>query len=130
MEDKIIVDTDVLINHFNNRSSLLSQFALLDKPKKPNIIVSVVTIYEFYSGQSLKKHNIFTQTEELFQLFTVQNITPEIAKMAAEINRKEKLYGKIGLGDLLIGSTALYLDARLFTLNKRHFRCIPELKFT
>ena len=40
-----------------------------------------------------------------------------------------KLHTQIGLGDLLIGATTLYIGGKLLTANKKHFRLIPNLKF-
>lgn len=130
MENKIIViDTDVIINHFNGTSFSLSKYLRQQKEKKIKIFVSVVTLFEFYSGQSIENQLVYDEVDQLFKFFTIQPVVAGIAKIAAEINRKQKLYGKIGLGDLLIGSTALYLDSLLITENKKHFKLIPNLKF-
>lgn len=61
--------------------------------------------------------------------FALQEINEKIAKLAARLNYEYKLFSSIGLADILIGSTALYLDAPLLTLNKYHFKLIPNLIF-
>ena len=85
-------------------------------------------IFEFYSGLSLRKREIFEKTELLFSKFRVFELNEEIAKIAAKINRENRLYGQIGAVDLLIGATTKYLAGYLATKNTKDFKLIPGLK--
>lgn len=125
----IIVDSDVIIDFFNGKSSLLKMYLKQQNNNQIELVISVITLYEFYSGKSLNNQEILLQSDTFFKFFSIQTITLEIAQLGAELNRKHQLYGKIGLGDLLIGTSSLYLKAKLLTKNKRHFSLIPGIIF-
>lgn len=125
----IIVDTDILINHARSVSKKLIKYLNLQSKNKLQIGISVITIFEYYSGSYLLDSNIYETTELFFLNFRVFEITREIAKEAARINREYKLYKKIESTDLLIAATAIHLNASLLTTNKKHFKLIPGIKF-
>ena len=128
-ENLIVVDTDIIINHTRKTSEVLIRYLKLQEKGKIKMAVSTVTTFEYYSGASLDFEEKREESEMLFSLFYKQPVTEEIAKLAGELNRENKLYGKIGAGDLLIGATAIYLGGQLLTTNKKLFRLIPKLKF-
>ena len=127
---KVILDTSFLIDYTRKKEKTLIELLRLQKKKKVELIVPALVIFEFYSGLFLEKKEIFNKAELLFSKFKIVEVNEKIAKLAAEINRKNKLYQKIGAIDLLIGATALYFSADLATKNKKHFNLIPGLKFT
>ena len=130
MEDQIVVvDTDIVINYVKNSSPVFENLLKIKKKSKLTLIISSITLFEYYSGIDYKNTEVYQETELLFKQFTVQPVTDEIAKKAARINRENKLYKYIELADILIASTSLYLNARLLTENKRHFKLIPGLTF-
>lgn len=124
----IIVDTDVLINYARSRSKKLFKYLSLQSQNKLQIGISAITIFEYYSGSYLLDPTIYETTELFFVNFKVFEVTREIAKEAARINREYKLYKKIESNDLIIAATALHLDCPLLTENKKHFKLIPHLK--
>ncbi|MCM8788128.1 MAG: PIN domain-containing protein [Candidatus Omnitrophica bacterium] len=129
MEEKIIIDTNIIIDYEKKKSNLLEKYLKLQEKNKIKVFISVVSVFEYYSSQLLEEKTYFSDTEILFSFFTIQEVNKKIAQLAAEINRKYKLYKKIGLGDILIAATSLYLNAPLLTKNKKHFKLIPHLKF-
>jgi|SRR3989344_2599553 len=130
MENQIVVvDTDIVINYVKNSSPVFENLLKIKKKSKLTLIISSITLFEYYSGIDYKNTEVYQETELLFKQFTVQPVTDEIAKKAARINRENKLYKYIELADILIASTSLYLNARLLTENKRHFKLIPDLTF-
>ena len=130
MENQIVVvDTDIVINYVKNSSPVFENLLKIKKKSKLTLIISSITLFEYYSGIDYKNTEVYQETELLFKQFTIQPVTDEIAKKAARINRENKLYKHIELADILIASTTLYLNARLLTENKRHFKLIPGLTF-
>ncbi len=129
MEEKIIIDTNIIIDYEKKKSNLLKKYLKLQEKNKIKVFISVITIFEYYSSQLLEDKQYFSDTETLFSFFNIQEINKNIAQLAAKINRQYKLYKKIGLGDILIAATSIYLDAPLLTKNKKHFKLIPNLKF-
>jgi len=126
---KVILDTSVIIDHVRGKDKTLIKLLQLQQEKKVEILVPVLVIFEFYSGLSLKNKEIFNKTEELFSRFKIVELSPEVAKLAAEINRKKKLYKKIGAVDILIAAMAKYYSATLATKNTKDFQLIPGLKY-
>lgn len=126
---KVVLDTSIIIDHVRGRNESLIKLLKLQEEKKVKLVVPAVVIFEFYSGLSLRKRNVFKKSELLFSKFKLMAVDEEIAKLAARINRKQKLYQKIGAVDLLIGATALSYSAFLATKNTKDFRLIPKLKF-
>lgn len=126
---KIVLDTSIIIDYARGKDKTLIKLLKLQKEKKVELIVPSLVIFEFYSGLSLEKKSIFQKTESLFTKFKIVKIDEQIAKMAAKINRKKKLYQKIGAVDLLIGITTIYYSAYLATKNTKDFKKIPGLRF-
>jgi predicted nucleic acid-binding protein len=91
--------------------------------------VPSVVIFEFYSGSSLDRAEVVEIADLLFSQLKVQDITEEIAKVAAQINRQFKLYQKIETVDILIAAVCLSLSGKLLTRNKRHFKLVPQIDF-
>jgi len=124
----VVLDSNIIIDHARGKRRVLIQLLELQEKGKIELVVPAVVVFEFYSGLSLKKREILKNSELLFSKFKIVPIDEEIAKTAAEINRKHKLYQKIGAIDLLIGATAICLSAYLATKNTKNFKKIPDLK--
>jgi len=59
---------------------------------------------------------------------TVLTIFPTISKLAVDLVKQYCLSHKIKLPDAQIAATALFYNAELFTLNRKDFAYIPNLK--
>lgn len=129
MVTSVILDTDILVDHARGRRETLKKLLRLQEKGKIEIIVPSVVIFEFYSGSSLENKNIFDQAEILFSQFRIVSVDELIAKLAAEINRKNNLYQEIGAVDLLVGATAIYYSGLVATRNKKDFQKIPGIEF-
>lgn len=127
--DTVVVDTDILINHARGKTQYLSELMLQQKKKGIVLVVPSIVIFEFYSGASLARADVLSTADLLFSQFKIQELNDEIAKTAAELNRTLKLYDKIATADILIGATCIFLSAKLCTLNKKHFKLIPQISF-
>ncbi len=129
MEKIIVVDTDIIIDHSREKETALLK--LLEECKKGEIklIVSSITVFEFFTGSYFKDISLCENAKRLFSDFLIQDVNEKIAHVAAEMNRNLNLSSIIGLADLLIAATAIYLNAPLFTKNKKHFKLIPGIKF-
>lgn len=123
----VILDTSVLIDYLRRpqeANSPLSEFDQLHPAGKR--AVSILTIQELYSGQSskeLKKEQLFLA---LVSSLEILSYTYETAKLAGEIARD--LGRPLGFPDAAIAATAILNKAKLFTLNKKDFQGIKDLK--
>ncbi|MBL7078272.1 PIN domain-containing protein [Candidatus Shapirobacteria bacterium] len=124
----VILDSSIIIDHARGKGKALIQLLKLQEKKKIELIVPTIVVFEFYSGLSLEKREILKNSELLFSKFKVISINEEIAKTAAQINRKCRLYQKISVADLLIGAAAICLSGYLATKNIKDFKKIPDLK--
>lgn len=123
--EKILLDTDVIIDFLRTKQGLLRKLLTLQKSGKVDIYLSSVSIFELFAGQSSKKDK-----EYILSLLSTLNIIPfdlNIAKLAGETKRDYKL--SVALADFFIGVTSIYLGAKLTTRNKDHFQGIKRIKF-
>lgn len=125
---KILVDTSVLIDYVRGRDEALGKLFRLQAEDKVRLLTSSVVVFEFYSGQSLQNKKIEEKMNKLFRKISILDLTEEIAKLAAKINRENKLYDRLAANDLLIGASAIYFQAKLITKNKKDFKLIPNLE--
>ena len=121
MTGRLILDTDVLIDYLRGNDKAVR---FLDNLQE-QLCVSVITVAELYAGIRNKKEQ--RAIERFLSAFDAVPIDQGIA-IKGGLFRKE--YGPshgVGLADALIAATAQSCQARLVTLNQRHF---PMLEVT
>lgn len=122
---KVVVDSNIFIDYLRIRKGALADLIAAQQKGTIEIFVSAITVFELFSGKSSRKDYGF-----IGDLLAKMNVVPlddRTACLAGEINRDSKT--TVGPLDLLIGATALSLNASLATGNKKHFAGIPKLKF-
>ena len=125
MPDKVVYDTRFFIEYFysSNKSDLDRLSDNLIHTKKR--IISTVTLYEVYKlvlsreGREVARHRI----EIIRRDFQVNDVTPEVAINAAEINHRT---GN-PMADCVIASTAQIEKATVIT-DDPHFEKIKNIK--
>ena len=125
---KVFIDTNIFINYLRGADKELFELFRFQLEGKIQLLTSSAVIFEIYSGRSLFEKEIKKKIDKLFTKIIIKNITQESAKLAAEINRKNRLFKKIETNDLLIAASAIYFQAELLTKNRKHFKLIPDLK--
>lgn len=124
--DKVLVDTDILIDYSNSRSKLLESLFQKQSRGLVALYISPVTIAEFLTDKKLKVISKQVEAEEFLSLFDI-----------VEINKREGIVtGKLlrqgnppFLGDALIASTCLINGLKLATRNEKHFSKVKGLQF-
>lgn len=123
--EQIVVDTNIIIDFLRLGKGYFEELVHLQEAGQVELIISSVTVFELFSGQSSKK------TEEvLTEMITKIKVVPfdgAVAKLAGELNRDGNFFS--GLADLIVGATALYSEAKLATNNQKHFCGLPGLRF-
>ena len=119
----ILVDTNIFVEFYKNNPVICKQIEHID-PKE--IRVNDIVCAELYFGARDKQElsNIVADMEKLTDLPLFQNIS----KLATELVKKYCLSHKLRLPDAQIAATAIFHNAKLFTLNKKDFAYIPNLK--
>ena len=128
-DEIIIVDTNIIIDFVKKGDKTLEEYLKLQKRSRIKLYLSVITVFEYFSGIDINKKDLYQESEKLFERFYIQELNETIAKIAASLNFQKKLYRYIDTSDILIAATCLYLDAFLLTKNQKHFKLIPNLKF-
>jgi len=119
----ILVDTNIFIEYYKNNPVICKQIEDIN-PKE--IRINDVVCAELYFGARNKQElvNIVSDMEKLTDL----PISSNISKYATDLVKQYCLSHKLRLPDAQIAATALFYDAELFTLNRKDFVYIPNLK--
>ena len=122
-----LIDTDIII--YSLKGNSMVQKWMLDNQAIPKFI-SVITYGELIYGARKSKHpakNTAT-ANRVAGLFPVIDINKGVIEIFGEIKAKLETRGnKIDDMDLLIASTAVYMNLSLVTNNKSHFGRIEDL---
>ncbi len=106
---KILLDTDVLIDHIRGRRHLDTS----------DIAISVITRTELFAGNEREETAVDTLLEDCEEV----GVDPRIARRAGRIKRNTGLQ----IADALIAATAVEHQLPLMTRNRRHFERVPGL---
>ncbi|MDR0830947.1 MAG: type II toxin-antitoxin system VapC family toxin [Prevotellaceae bacterium] len=119
----ILVDTNIFIEIYRNNSIICK---IVENINPQEIAVNDVVCAELYFGARNKQElaNIVDDLENI----TTFSLNNQISKIAVELVKRYCLSHKLKLPDALIAATALYYDAEIFTLNKKDFTYIPNIK--
>ena len=106
---KILLDTDVLIDHIRGRRHLDTS----------DTAISVITRTELFAGNEREETAVDTLLEDCEEV----GVDPRIARRAGRIKRNTGLQ----IADALIAATAVEHQLPLMTRNRRHFERVPGL---
>ena len=120
----ILVDTDVLIAHL--RGDARARDWLREARSREQLLTSVVTVTELTGGmRTMERSAVWTLLAALDPI----PVTEVIARRAGQHMREfRRSHAGIGIADYLIAATAETHDARLATLNVRHFPMFDGLE--
>ena len=124
MAGPFLLDTDVLIDFLRGYNKAVT----FVNANSSRIILSSIVVAELYAG--IKGESELTVLENFISLFPVTPVSSEIAK-AGGLYRHN--YGKshgVGLADAIIAATCQAENAKLKTLNIKHYPMIKGLKPT
>lgn len=126
MVKSIVVDTDILIDNVHGYAVWLD--SILRNGGWELVIPSIV-VAEYLTAQEVETKIGDKRSKEYLSNFDVQDLNFEIAEILARILRRNTYEPGTGIPDLIVASTALFLDAPLATRNRGHFKGIPGLRF-
>jgi len=117
MAEKILVDTDVLIEAFERRNE-----AILGKLFNYNIYVSYVSLYEYLYGFKYIGKDIVKEKDMLEKVVNIVYPSQDVILKALEIDVDLSRKGeKIPQADIIIAATAIVLGMPLYTMDLTHF---------
>ncbi|MFN2267489.1 MAG: type II toxin-antitoxin system VapC family toxin [Desulfonatronovibrio sp.] len=122
MSDAVLVDTDVLIDFLRGYDKAIT---FIDK-FSPRIILSSIVVAELYAG--VKGNNELSVLNNFVSLFRIVPIDADIAKAGGLYKRDFGKSHGVGLADAILAATAKIKNAKLKTLNVKHYPMISGLK--
>ncbi|WP_140936696.1 type II toxin-antitoxin system VapC family toxin [Sphingobacterium lumbrici] len=123
---KVICDTDVLIEFFDEKKARHSQTtATINEIGIDNILISAISKMEMIKGTLHKEHSQQV-AKKLKRLDTIL-LSPEITIRTIELLNTYHLSHGLAIPDALIAATSLETGLKLFTYNIRDFKFIKGL---
>lgn len=127
MKASYLIDTDWVIDHFNNIKKVTRK---LKELRPQGIALSIISLAELYEGVYYSRDS--EKSEKTLSTFLTDiqlvGIDDGICKVFARERGKLRKQGKIiGDFDLLIASTCLCYRLALLSNNRRHFEMIEGL---
>jgi tRNA(fMet)-specific endonuclease VapC len=125
----IFLDNDVIIEILNSSSERGSlALKILEEQGHSALVISSIVYEEILFGVYKKFQIDELQANHPLLRFPVIEFSKEDAELAAKIEYQlEKLGKKKPRGDILIASTVINKNSKLFTFNTKHFENIPNL---
>lgn len=117
MATKLLVDTDVLIEHLRGRDPAAAKFEAL-VTTEVSIFYSPVSKAEIYAGMRKGEEE---KTANLFRLLQPVMIEDKVSEKAGRyLNQYQQSHG-LELGDALQAACAFVFAVQLWTLDKKHY---------
>ncbi len=118
----LLADTDVLIDFLRGNEKAIE----LVREHSENMLVSTITITELYAGARNEKER--NDLDSFLNLFQIISVDGHIAKTAGLLKREFFKSYNLGMADCLIAATAIANNAKLKTLNVKHFPMFKNLE--
>jgi tRNA(fMet)-specific endonuclease VapC len=123
-----LIDTDWIIDYFNDAEPVASKIEELIEMGSGISIISLAELYEgIYNSRNAK-----IAEEKLIEFLNdviVLEVNEEICKIFGKERGKLRSKGIVGGDfDLIIASTALYYNIPLCTNNQKHYKNVDELE--
>lgn len=122
---KIVIDSDIIIDHFRIGSQVFHHLAQFSVQEKAVVFIPGIVYTEVNSGQDSKDSSKLKEIEKLIETFQFIEANEEIAQKAGFLLRD---YRTLGIADAIVAATALSLNALLATRNIKDFEGIRGLK--
>ncbi len=122
MSSAVLIDTDVMVDYLRGHDNAV----LFVKRQAGQIILSSIVVAELYAG--VKGDAEQATLDDVVSLFRVVPVTADIAKAAGLLKRDFGKSHGLGLADAIMAATAQVENARLSTLNVKHYPMLPGLQ--
>ncbi len=122
-EKVVLCDTNILIEFYKNNTAIIAE---LQKIGQDNIAINAVIVGELIYG-ALNKKELQKILKDIKHLRVI-DITPNICNTFIRLMTEFSLSHNLTLPDAIIAATALEKNTPLYTLNKKDFKYIKNLK--
>ena len=115
MNDRLLVDTDVLIDYLRGRAEAVEFL----ESRTEELLISAMSIAELHAG--VREGEERSALSEFLTAFEIVPIDRATAERGGLLRRDYGRSHGVGLADALIAATAELAQVRLATLNRKHF---------
>lgn len=119
---RFVIDTNIIIDYLRGREQAISFFKSLDP--STDLLISTITVTELYAGVKNQKEEQLLNA--FLQDFKVNAIDQTIAQKGGLIKNKYGPTHGVGIADAVIAATAIDENAKLITLNLKHFPMVER----
>lgn len=120
MADRLLFDTSILIDYLRNLDEAVEYMESRTEP----LLLSTMVVAELYAGvRDAEREPLAT----MLGAFYIHPVTESIAEQGGLFKRDYQPSHGTGLADALIAATARAAEARLVTLNERHFPMLDDV---
>lgn len=124
--EKILVDTDILIEFFRIKERSRCLYSKIFRINTNIQVISSVTVAELFAGRSIEEKKEELILKEFLSKVEILYSNFEVMKLTGEIMRVSEY--KITFQDAEIAACSLYYNLPLLTKNKKDFKKIKGLK--
>ena len=122
----VVLDTNILIDNVHGFAPWVNN--LLKQPQEYRLVVPTIAVAEYLTAEETETVTGREKSKDYLALFEILDLTFEIAEVLGKILRRKTYPASANTADLIIASTAIYLDGELATQNKSDFENIPRLR--
>lgn len=119
----ILCDTNILIEFYKGNPNIIRS---LKRIGTSHIAVSVITKAELFYGARDKQE--LSRIERHLSTCHCFDLNQNISILFMELMRRYSLSHKSSIPDMLVAATAMTNGLRLYTLNTKDFKFIPDLE--
>ncbi|MHA1399444.1 MAG: type II toxin-antitoxin system VapC family toxin [Candidatus Heimdallarchaeaceae archaeon] len=124
----IILDSDVIIHILDKKSEKKDKLLQRIKEENDEVVTTVLNLEEVLFGIFKSQNSANLSSKNLLYSLPIIPFIKEDSIIAAKIEWEMERKGKKKpRGDIIIASIAIRNNARLYTLNLKHFEDIPDL---
>lgn len=123
----VVLDTCIIIDHLrqtNNSNTLLRKVS--GREGSDNLALSVVSLQELWEGRSTREDSNARVMLSVLAPLKILEYNYEVAGIAGRLARDSDF--TVEFADAAIAATCLYNDLKLYTINEKHFKDIPDLE--
>jgi predicted nucleic acid-binding protein len=119
--ERLLIDTDVLIEYLRGRSEAVGYLESLTS----DLYISVISIAELFA--SVRDDEEEKSLKQLLLAFVILPVTEKTARRGGLYRRDYRRSHGTGLADALIAATSEENGADLVTFNQRHFPMVSRI---
>lgn len=123
---KVVLDTDIVIDFTRRASLMLKDLFNLADQKKIRLFIPAVVVTELMAGKETLKQDKLRDLRLFFKKLEFITLDYNLSENAGFLVRD---YRGLGLADAIVAATAMSLNAKLATRNIKDFQTVKGLKF-